>query len=142
LGQSIRKSLANISVKERKKISIMNYPSIGEYNQVIQKSGGNAFRTLDGINLIPSRTVPIKVYLFGSGAFAAVFKATQSGGMIGFAVALQSGAFAVTTFNLAGASDAIKRTIAEAGRVNKPVPSPPKIPPNSPGIRGLKDISI
>lgn len=74
--------------------------------------------------------------------FAAVFKATQSGGMIGFAVALQSGAFAVTTFNLAGASDAIKRTIAEAGRVNKPAPSPPKIPPNSPGIRGLKDISI
>ena len=57
----------------------MNYPSIGEYNQVIQKSGGNAFRTLDGINLIPSRTVPIKVYLFGSGAFAAVFKGSLNG---------------------------------------------------------------
>jgi hypothetical protein len=57
----------------------MNYPSIGEYNQVIQKSGGNAFRTLDGINLIPSRTLPIKVYLFGSGAFAAVFKGSLNG---------------------------------------------------------------
>lgn len=52
----------------------MNYPSIGEYNQVIQKRGGSSFRTLSGINLIPSRTSPIKVYLFGSGAFAAVFK--------------------------------------------------------------------
>lgn len=52
----------------------MNYPSIGEYNQVIQKRGGNSFRSLNGINLIPSRTTPIKVYLFGSGAFAAVFK--------------------------------------------------------------------
>ncbi len=51
-----------------------NYPTIGEYNQLIQKKGGSAFRSLNGINLIPSRTSPIKVYLFGSGAFAAVFK--------------------------------------------------------------------
>lgn len=50
------------------------YPTIGEYNQLIQKNGGHAFRTLNGINLIPSRTSPIKVYLFGSGAYAAVFK--------------------------------------------------------------------
>lgn len=50
------------------------YPTIGEYNQLIQKKGGNAFRSLLGISLIPSRTIPIKVYLFGSGAFAAVFK--------------------------------------------------------------------
>lgn len=57
----------------------MNYPSIGEYNQVIQKRGGSSFRTLSGINLIPSRTTPIKVYLFGSGAFAAVFKGSING---------------------------------------------------------------
>ena len=57
----------------------MNYPSIGEYNQVIQKRGGNCFRSLNGINLIPSRTTPIKVYLFGSGAFAAVFKGSING---------------------------------------------------------------
>lgn len=56
-----------------------NYPTIGEYNQLIQKKGGSAFRTLNGINLIPSRTSPIKVYLFGSGAFAAVFKGSLHG---------------------------------------------------------------
>ena len=56
-----------------------NYPTIGEYNQLIQKKGGNAFRSLYGINLIPSRTTPIKVYLFGSGAFAAVFKGSMDG---------------------------------------------------------------
>lgn len=56
-----------------------NYPTIGEYNQLIQQKGGNAFKTLQGINLIPSRTIPIKVYLFGSGAFAAVFKGNING---------------------------------------------------------------
>lgn len=56
-----------------------NYPTIGEYNQLIQKKGGNAFRSLYGISLIPSRTTPIKVYLFGSGAFAAVFKGSLHG---------------------------------------------------------------
>jgi len=57
----------------------MNYPTIGEYNQVIQNSGKNSFRTLNGINLIPSRTTPIKIFLFGSGAFAAVFKGSING---------------------------------------------------------------
>jgi hypothetical protein len=56
-----------------------NYPTIGEYNQLIQKKGGNAFKSLNGISLIPSRTSPIKVYLFGSGAFAAVFKGSLHG---------------------------------------------------------------
>ena len=56
-----------------------NYPTIGEYNQLIQKKGGNAFRSLYDISLIPSRTAPIKVYLFGSGAFAAVFKGSLHG---------------------------------------------------------------
>lgn len=56
-----------------------NYPTIGEYNQLIQKKGGNAFRSLNGINLIPSRTTPTKVFLFGSGAFAAVFKGSLMG---------------------------------------------------------------
>lgn len=57
----------------------MTYPTIGEYNQLIQKKGGNAFRSLCGINLIPSRTTPVKVFLFGSGAFAAVFKGSLNG---------------------------------------------------------------
>jgi len=56
-----------------------NFPSIGEYNQLIQKKGGRAFNSLIGINLIPSRTNPIKVFLFGSGAFAAVFKGSLDG---------------------------------------------------------------
>lgn len=56
-----------------------SYPTIGEYNQLIQKKGGSAFRSLNGINLIPSRTNPIKVFLFGSGAFAAVFKGSLNG---------------------------------------------------------------
>jgi len=55
------------------------YPTIGEYNQAIQKSGGNIFDTLKPISLIPSRTSPIKVYLFGSGAYAAVFKGFRNG---------------------------------------------------------------
>jgi len=56
-----------------------SYPTVGEYNQLIQKKGGNAFKSLFGITLIPSRTTPIKVYLFGSGAFAAVFKGSLNG---------------------------------------------------------------
>jgi hypothetical protein len=56
-----------------------NYPTIGEYNQLIQKNGGNSFSSLHGIILIPARTTPIKVYLFGSGAFAAVFKGSLHG---------------------------------------------------------------
>lgn len=55
------------------------YPTIGEYNQLFQKEGGNAFRSLHGITLLPSRTSPIKVLLFGSGAYAAVFKGILNG---------------------------------------------------------------
>lgn len=56
-----------------------NYPTIGEYNQIIQVEGGNAFRSLFGISFVASRTTPIKVYLFGSGTFAAVFKGLFNG---------------------------------------------------------------
>jgi hypothetical protein len=72
--------LERLSAKEkRQKVMAKNYPTIGEYNQLIQKKGGNAFSSLYGLNLIPSRTSPIKVYLFGSGAFAAVFKGSING---------------------------------------------------------------
>lgn len=57
----------------------MNYPSIGEYNQTIQRRGGDCFKSLRGIHLIPSRTTPVKIYLFGSGAYAAVFKGILNG---------------------------------------------------------------
>jgi len=57
----------------------IGFPTIGEYNQLIQKKGGDAFRSLKGMMLIPVRTRPIKVFLFGSGAFAAVFKGNYNG---------------------------------------------------------------
>ncbi len=57
----------------------MNYPTIGEYNQAIKAKGGNAFSSLGGITILPSRTLPIAVYLFGSGAYAAVFKGNYYG---------------------------------------------------------------
>lgn len=50
------------------------YPTIGAYNQTIQKKGGSAFRTLKDLVFVPARTMPIKVYLFGSGSYAVVFK--------------------------------------------------------------------
>jgi hypothetical protein len=53
-----------------------NYPTIGDYNQLIQQKGGSAFMSLRGVSFIPSRTAPIKVFIFGSGAYAAVFKGT------------------------------------------------------------------
>jgi hypothetical protein len=46
--------------------------------------------------------------------FNAVLQAIQSGEIIGFAVALQSGAFAVARFNLSGAKAAVERVLFEA----------------------------
>lgn len=71
--------------------------------------------------------------------FEAVLRATQAGEMIGFAVALQSGAFAVNRFSLVGAKPAIERALLEAAkskfREQKQAPeSAPKAP--------LKDVSI
>jgi len=80
--------------------------------------------------------------------FDAVLNAVKAGDTIGFAVALQSGAFGVTRFSLAGSTDAIKRALQEAAKAAqrpvKPNPATPTpVPPaNSPGMRGLKDILI
>ncbi|MBT8614577.1 hypothetical protein G6652_08850 [Polynucleobacter paneuropaeus] len=63
--------------------------------------------------------------------FNAVLQATQAGDSIGFAVALQSGAFAVTRFSLLGAKPAIDRMFGEAsGNKHKGQnvpPAPPQI---------------
>lgn len=56
-----------------------SFPTIGDYNQLIQQKGGNAFISLLNISFIPSKTAPIKVFLFGSGAYAAVFKGSING---------------------------------------------------------------
>lgn len=62
--------------------------------------------------------------------FNAVLKATQAGEVVGFAVALQSGAFAVTQFSLAGAKPAIERVLNEAPNSKKREQLPaPVVPP-------------
>ena len=54
------------------------FPTLSEYNKTIQIQGANAFRTLNNIFFIPARTTPIKIYSFGSGSFAVVFKALEN----------------------------------------------------------------
>jgi hypothetical protein len=48
--------------------------------------------------------------------FETVLRASQVGDTIGFAVALQSGAFAVTRFSLVGAKPAIDKVLIEAAK--------------------------
>jgi hypothetical protein len=88
--------------------------------------------------------------------FNSVFQAIQSGEGIGFAVALQSGAFAVTRFSLLGAKPAIERVLSEAAKAKKqeqkPAPAPqiliippiqivPQAPQNQAPKSNSKDIS-
>jgi hypothetical protein len=81
--------------------------------------GGNLFQILD--------------------PFDAVLKATQTGELVGFAVALQSGAFAVTRFSLVGAKPAIERALLEAAKSKFKDQKPPlESTPKS----TLKDIAI
>jgi hypothetical protein len=75
--------------------------------------GGNLFQILDPFNT--------------------VLRAVQAGDTIGFAVALQSGAFAVARFSLAGAKPAIERALMEAARSKSRVPK--SLPPNAPPIQ-------
>ena len=65
--------------------------------------------------------------------FESVLRAAQAGDTIGFAVALQSGAFAVTRFSLAGAKPAIERALLEAAnsKNRQTKPSTPTPPPSS-----------
>lgn len=56
-----------------------NFPTIGEYNQTIQNKNDWTFQSLSDLNFIPSKTFPIKIFSFGSGSYAVVFKATQNG---------------------------------------------------------------
>ena len=51
------------------------FPTIAEYNQAIQSKGGGVFKSLVGLSFIPSRTRPVRIYSFGSGSYAVVFKA-------------------------------------------------------------------
>jgi hypothetical protein len=116
-------------------------------HQPLQCQPGRSYSVLLNSALISS-AVSIQCTQVGNNLFEildpfnAVFNAVQSGGVIGFAVALQSGAFAVTTFNLAGANDAIRRVLIEAKTSKPSIPKTPDAKPISPGIRNLKDINI
>lgn len=80
--------------------------------------------------------------------FATVFESVKAGGVVGFAVPLQSGSFGVSQYSLQGSSEAIQKTLSEA---RKPKPAQP-IPPNNPreevsprvvpGAQKLKEIMI
>lgn len=59
--------------------------------------------------------------------FDAVLRASQSGEGIGFAVALQSGEFAVTRFSLLGAKTAIDKALTEAANSKPKVQKTPQI---------------
>jgi len=72
--------------------------------------------------------------------FDVVFNAAKTGEAVGFAVALQGGAFSVTRFSLQGAIPAIQKAIEEAARKRlQPAPSQQVVPQNRPGF---KDITL
>jgi hypothetical protein len=54
------------------------FPTLSQYNRTIQKQGSDAFRTLKNLFFLPAKTSPIKIYNFGSGSFAVVFKALEN----------------------------------------------------------------
>jgi uncharacterized membrane protein len=54
------------------------FPTLSQYNRVIQQQGSSAFCTLNNLFFIPARTSPIKIYSFGSGSYAVVFKALEN----------------------------------------------------------------
>lgn len=53
------------------------FPTISEYNQAIQQNSRFAFNTLSNLTFIPSRSMPVKIFSFGSGSYAVVFKAVD-----------------------------------------------------------------
>lgn len=72
--------------------------------------------------------------------FDLVFNAVKIGESIGFAVALQGGAFSVARFSLQGAMPAIQKTIDLAARKKlQPAPNQNLIPHSRPGF---KDITL
>lgn len=54
------------------------FPTLSQYNRTIQQQGSNAFRTLKNLFFLPAKTSPIKIYNFGSGSYAVVFKALEN----------------------------------------------------------------
>jgi hypothetical protein len=67
-----------------------------------------------------------------------VLNAVKAGGNVGFAVALQGGAFSVYRFSLNGGMPAIQKALDEAAKKRKAKPTQPL--PNQPP--GFKDITL
>lgn len=57
------------------------FPTIGEYNDVIDKKGGQAFYQLNEYQFKPSRLIPVRIFIHGTGSYAVVFKAVSSAGL-------------------------------------------------------------
>jgi hypothetical protein len=54
----------------------MQYPTNSDYESAVRTAGAN-FNQLSRFEFIPSRTVPIRIFMHGSGSFAVIFKATD-----------------------------------------------------------------
>ncbi len=57
----------------------MKFPILSEYNSAIQKYGGAVLKKYKSIDFQFSRSIPVKIFAFTSGAFAVVFKGTYLG---------------------------------------------------------------
>ena len=55
-------------------MAIENYPLVSEYEIEIKKFGSGILHLEDKYEFVPCRTTPIKIFNYGSGTFAAVFK--------------------------------------------------------------------
>lgn len=69
--------------------------------------------------------------------FDQVINAVKAGGSIGFAVALQGGAFSVYRFSLNGSLPAIQRTLDEVAKKRDPKRAQP-LPNQAPGFRDIR----
>nr|WP_314802806.1 PEGA domain-containing protein [uncultured Capnocytophaga sp.] len=65
---------------------IENYPLISEYEIEIRKFGSGILNLEDKYEFIPCRTTPIKIFNYGSGAFAGVFKVKNTSTGIEYAL--------------------------------------------------------
>tara|TARA_R100000306_G_scaffold62450_2_gene70353 strand:- start:1112 stop:3817 length:2706 start_codon:yes stop_codon:yes gene_type:complete len=79
------------------------FPSLGQYEQYFQRKGSAGFKTLRNIVLIASRLTPIKLFLFGSGAYAAVFKGILDGKKYAIRCFLTIDANTISRYKVVGA---------------------------------------
>ncbi len=66
----------------------MAYPNNADYERAI--AGGPILNQLSDVEILPSKTKPIKIYAYGAGSFAIVFKGRESGKNVAFRCFIQS----------------------------------------------------